>query len=169
MQSRDIVLQRMKSVAKPESLKGMGRFGINTRKAYGVSIPHLRSLAREIGKNHELAQELWTSQIHEARILASMIDDPLLVTDNQMEEWVEDFDSWDLCDQCCGNLFNYTKMAYAKAVAWSEREEEFVRRAGYALMAYIAVHDKQATNKKFLEFLSIIEANSIDERNFVKL
>jgi 3-methyladenine DNA glycosylase AlkD len=168
MQSSENVLQRIKSVATSESLKGMGRFGINTKRAYGVSIPHLRSLAKEIGKNHVLAQELWASQIHEARILASMIDDPLSVTDDQMEEWVNDFDSWDLCDQVCGNLFCYSKMAFEKAVAWSVREEEYVRRAGYALMAYIALHDKNAANKKFLEFLSIIEADSIDDRNFVK-
>ncbi len=158
----------MKAVATPESLKGMGRFGINTRRAYGVSIPHLRSLAREIGKNHVLARELWASQIHEARILASMIDDPALISDEQMEEWVKDFDSWDLCDQVCGNLFDQTKLAYEKAVAWSAREGEYVRRAGYALMAYNAVHDKDAANNRFLEFLSIIEANSTDDRNFVK-
>ena len=147
----------MKSVASPESLKGMGRFGINTEKAFGVSIPHLRSIAKEIGKSHELAQELWASQIHEARILATMIDDPPMVTDKQMEEWVKDFDSWDLCDQCIGNLFCRTEGAYGKAVVWSKREEEFVRRAGYAMMAYLAVHDKKAPDEKFLEFLSIIE------------
>src|ERR1700730_2527450 len=168
MQTKDQVLRRMKSVASPESLKGIGRFGINTKKAYGVSIPHLRSLAREIGKGHELARELWASKIHEARILASMIDDPLFVTDKQMEEWVRDFDSWDLCDQCIGNMLCRTKGAYEKAVVWSRSEEEFVRRAGYAMMAYLAVHDKAGTDGKFLEFLSIIEQDSIDERNFVK-
>ena len=168
LQSKDTVLQRIKSVATPESLKGMGRFGINTKRAYGVSIPHLRSLAREIRKNHALALELWASEIHEARILASMIDDPLSVTEDQMEKWVNDFDSWDLCDQVCGNLFCYCRVAHEKAIEWSAREEEYVRRAGYALMAYIAVHDKNATNKKFLEFLSIIEDDSLDDRNFVK-
>jgi 3-methyladenine DNA glycosylase AlkD len=168
MQTTEAILRKMKSVATPESLKGMGRFAINTEKAYGVSIPHLRALAREIGKSHELAKELWASQVHEARILATMIDDPLLVTDKQMEEWVRDFDSWDLCDQCIGNLFNRTKGAHEKAVVWSSREEEFVRRAGYAMMAYLAVHDKKASNEKFLEFLSIIEEDSIDGRNFVK-
>src|SRR5438552_15931269 len=100
MQSTEDILRKMMALATPESLKGMGRFAINTEKAYGVSIPDLRSLAREIGKSHEFAQDLWASQIHEARILASMIDDPRLVTDKQMEEWVKDFDSWDLCDQC---------------------------------------------------------------------
>jgi 3-methyladenine DNA glycosylase AlkD len=168
MQSKEDVLRRMKSLATPEYLKGMGRFRINTEKALGVSIPHLRSLAREIGKSHELAQELWSSEIHEARILATMIDDVLKVTDKQMEEWVKDFDSWDLCDQCIGNLFCRTKGAYGKAVIWSGREEEFVRRAGYAMMAYLAVHDKKASDERFLEFLSNIEQDSIDERNFVK-
>ena len=168
MQSTGAILQRMKSVASPDSLKGMGRFGINTERAYGVSIPHLRSLAKEIGKSHELAKELWASQIHEARILATMIDEPRLVTDEQMEEWVKDFDSWDLCDQCIGNLFDKTKGAYERAILWSGREEEFVRRAGYAMMAYLAVHDKRAPDGKFLEFLSIIEQDSMDERNFVK-
>src|SRR5579871_1208954 len=168
MQSAVAILRRMKSVASPESLKGMGRFAINTEKAYGVSIPHLRSLAREIGKSHGLALELWASEIHEARILATMIDDPRLVTDKQMEEWVMDFDSWDLCDQCIGNLFDRTEGAYEKAVEWSRREEEFVRRAGFAMMAYLAVHEKGAADAKFLDFLAIIELDSIDERNFVK-
>src|SRR3984893_16920916 len=123
MQTTEAILRKMKSVATPESLKGMGRFAINTEKAYGVSVPHLRALAREIGKSHKLAQELWASQIHEARILATMIDDPLLVSDKQMEEWVKDFDSWDLCDQCIGNLLCRTKGAYEKAVVWSRSEE----------------------------------------------
>ena len=168
VQSVENVLGKMRSVANPKSLEGMSRFGINTKKAYGVSIPNLRTLAKEIGKNHELALQLWTSQIHEARILASMIDDPRMVTEKQMEDWVKDFDSWDLCDQCCGNLFDKTKMASEKVIVWSRREEEYVRRAGYVLMAELAVHDRDAPNKEFVEFLSIIEGNPIDERNFVK-
>ena len=168
MESKAEVLRQLKSLSRSEYLKGMSRFGINTEKAFGVPVPELRSLARKIGKKHGLAQELWSTEFHEARILATMIDDPVQVTDEQMEEWVKDLDSWDLCDQCCGNLFDKTKNAYEKAIVWSEREEEFVRRAGYALMAYLAVHDVAKGNAKFLEFLSIIENDSIDERNFVK-
>jgi len=168
MESKVEVLRQLDSLSHPEYLKGMSRFAINTKKAFGVPIPELRALAKKIGKNHKLAQELWASKFHEARILATMIDDPVQVTDVQMEEWVKDFNSWDLCDQCCGNLFDKTKTAYEKAAAWTERDEEFVRRAGYAVMAYLAVHEKAKDNEKFLEFLSIIEHDSIDDRNFVR-
>jgi 3-methyladenine DNA glycosylase AlkD len=168
MESEAEVLGQLKSLSRPEYLKGMSRFGINIEKAFGVPVPELRSLARKIGKNHGLAQKLWSSGYHEARILATMIDDPVQIIDEQMEDWVTDFDSWDLCDQCCGNLFDKTKNAYEKAIVWSEREEEFTRRAGYGLMAYLAVHEEANDNAKFLEFLSIIERDSIDERNFVK-
>lgn len=146
----------------------MARYGINTKKAYGVSIPHLRAIAREIGRNHLLAQQLWSSGFHEARILAGMIDDPNSVSAKQMEEWAGDFDSWDICDQCCSNLFDKTEFAYGKALEWSARDEEFVKRAGFVLMAALAVHDKDARDRKFVGFLSVIESQAADERNFVK-
>jgi 3-methyladenine DNA glycosylase AlkD len=167
MQYNEIMAQ-LKAQGKPEAALGMARYGIKTEAAYGVSIPEIRQLAKQIGSNSELAQQLWASGIHEARILASMIDEPARVTEAQMEQWVKDFDSWDLCDQCCGNLFDKTPFAYPKAVEWSARPEEFVKRAGFALMAYLAVHDKRAADEKFLAFLPIIKRGATDSRNFVK-
>lgn len=157
-----------KSLSNPEAVMGMARFGINPENTYGISIPDLRKMAKEIGRDHPLAQELWSSGIHEARILAGMIDDPKMVTEEQMESWVKDFDSWDVCDQCCMNLFEETKSAYQKCVEWSSREEEFVKRAGFVLMARLAVSDKSAKDEMFLKFLPVIEREAIDNRNFVK-
>jgi len=146
----------------------MSRFGIQTTRALGVSIPQLRGLARKIGTDHELAQELWSTGIHEARTLASMIDDPVEVSESQMEEWAADFDSWDVVDGCCGNLFDKTRFAIRKAHEWSKRKEEFVKRAGFVLMAELAVHDKKASNQTFLDFLPATVREAADERNFVK-
>ena len=162
------LLERLKSAANPEAVAGMARFGITPARVYGVSIPELRKLAREVGKDHELAQRLWASGIHDAKILASMIDDPKQVTDAQQERWALEFDSWDLCDQCCNNLFRITATAYQKAIDWSTRDEEFVKRAGFVLMAALAVHDKGAPDHVFERFLSIIRRESTDNRNFVK-
>ncbi len=162
------ILKQLKSLSNPEAAEGMARFGINPKNTYGVSIPVLRKMAKQIGKNHLLAQKLWSSGIHEARILAGMIDSPDMVTQRQMESWVKDFDSWDVCDQCCSNLFDRTKFAHKKAVEWSKRSEEFVKRAGLVLMATLAVHDKEADNQKFMRFLPIIKREATDERNFVK-
>jgi 3-methyladenine DNA glycosylase AlkD len=162
------ILRRLKSHSNPEAVKGMARFGINPRNTYGVSIPVLRALAKEIGKNHALAQKLWNSGMHEARILASMIDVPDRVTKAQMERWVKDFDSWDVCDQCCSNLFDKTKTAFEEAYGWSSRREEFVKRAGFALMAVLVSHDTEAPNANFLKCLNAIEKEADDERNFVR-
>jgi 3-methyladenine DNA glycosylase AlkD len=162
------ILERLKSAADPHAVAGMARFGIMVTTAYGVSIPQVRTLARELGTDHELAQDLWASGVHEARILASMIDDPNQVTDAQLERWVLDFDSWDLCDQCCVNLFRKTAAAYQKAIDWSAREEEFVKRAGFVLIAALAVHDKGAADSAFLQFLTIIKREAGDNRHVVK-
>ena len=167
MQYNDII-KKLKSLSDPEAVKGMARFGINTGNAYGVSIPNLRRMARETGKDHALAQRLWSSGLHEARILASLIGEPEKVTGAQMENWVKGFDSWDVCDLCCSNLFDQTELAHQKAVEWSEREEEFVKRAGFVLMASLAVHDKRAADEDFLKFLPIIKREATDSRNFVK-
>jgi 3-methyladenine DNA glycosylase AlkD len=163
-----ILIKKLKSLSNPEAVAGMACFGINPRNTYGVSIPVLRKMAKEAGKNHLLAQKLWISGIHEARMLAGMIDLPEEVTEKQMERWVRDFDSWDVCDQVCSNLFDRTKFAHQKAIDWSERREEFVKRAGFVLMAVLAVHDKDARDKEFLKFLPIIEREARDDRNFVK-
>jgi len=162
------IIQRIKSLANPENVEGMARFGINPANTYGVSVPVLRKMARETGRDHELALALWASGIHEARLLACFIDRPDMVTEAQMEGWVKDFDSWDICDQCCSNLFDRTPVAHEKAVAWCEREEEFVRRAGFVLMAALSVHDKKASDEVFLRFLPLIKEYATDQRNFVK-
>jgi 3-methyladenine DNA glycosylase AlkD len=161
------ILKTLKSLGDPKAVEGMARFGINPKNTYGVSIPNLRALAKETGKNHSLAQELWLSGVHEARILAGMVDSPELVTEDQMERWVTDFDSWDVCDQVCSNLFDKTEFAHQKAVEWSGRSEEFVKRAGFVLMAALSVHDRKAKDEAFLRFLPIIKAESTDDRNFV--
>ena len=162
------IIQRIKSLSNPEAVKGMARFGINPENTYGVCVPNLREMAKEAGKDHALAQQLWASGIHEARLLASFIDKAEMVTEAQMESWVEDFDSWDVCDQCCSNLFDKTRFAHQKAVEWSEREEEFVKRAGFVMMAALAVHDKKAADQDFAKFLPIIKREAGDSRNFVK-
>lgn len=162
------ILNRLKAVADPDKVAGMAQYAVGGAHTLGISVPALRKLAKEIGQDHQVAQELWTSGIHEARILASMIDPPRQVTEAQMEAWVKDFDSWDVCDQCCLNLFRKTPLAHRKAVEWSGREPEFVKRAGFALMATLAVHDKKAGDEVFIAFLPLIKREAIDERNFVK-
>ncbi len=167
MECEDI-LERLKSLANAENVAGMARFGINPQNTLGISIPVLRKMAREIGRDHALARELWSSGVHEARILAALIDDPRLVTEAQMDAWAADFDSWDVCDQCCANLFDKTELAYRKAIEWAARDEEFVKRAGFALMAALAWHDKRAPDEAFLAFLPVIKRESVDGRNFVR-
>lgn len=162
------VLRKLNEVSDRSRLAGMARYGIATDKALGIAVPELRRLAKAIGRDHELAVELWGSEIHEARMLASMIDDPRQVTESQMEAWVHDFDSWDLCDQVCGNLFDRTTSAFRKAVEWSARDDEFVKRAGFALMASAAVHRKEVDDATFEVFLPIIRAEATDDRNYVK-
>jgi 3-methyladenine DNA glycosylase AlkD len=162
------VLATLRSLSNPSALSSMARFGIQADKAFGVSVPALRKLARSIGKDHTLAQDLWDSGLHEARELATMIADPKQVTEVSMERWVKDIDSWDVCDHCCGNLWDKTPFAYRKARGWSRRSEEFVKRASFSLMAALAVHNKAASDDAFIKFLPIIKRESIDERNFVK-
>ncbi len=162
------VMKRLKTLSNPIAIEGMARFGINPDNTYGVSIPNLRKMAREIGVNHTLAQQLWASGIHEARILASMVEDVDKVTDEQIETWVRDFDSWDVCDQCCMNLLQNITFASEKAVEWSFGEEEFIKRAGFVLMARLAVSDKKADDAKFEVFLPIIKGEASDNRIYVK-
>jgi 3-methyladenine DNA glycosylase AlkD len=162
------VLEKLKSLSNPKAVEGMARYGIKPEKALGVSIPLLRKMAKAIGCDHELAQELWATEVHEARILASMIDDPRLVDESQMERWVADFDSWDLCDHCLMNLFEDTGLAWAKAIEWSRREEEFIKRAGFVMMARLAVSDKAAEDGRFEKFFPMIKRGATDNRNFVK-
>ena len=162
------VMTELQSYANPQAVAGMARFGIRSDKILGISIPTLRALAKRMGKDHGLALALWGSGIHEARILASMIDEPRLVTVEQMEAWVHEFDSWDVCDQTCGNLFDKTSYAFQKAVEWCHREPEYVRRASFVLMAELAVHDKKASDEAFTPFFPLIQQYAVDDRNFVK-
>jgi len=164
----DQAVQRLRELGNPKAVEGMARFGIQSSNSFGVSVPKLRTLAREIGRDHQLALELWKTGLHDARLLATMVDDPTKVTVTQMDGWVRDFDSWDVVDGSCGNLFDKTSFAIAKAREWCKREEEFVKRAGFVLMAELAVHDKQARDKIFLDFLPLIIGGALDNRNFVK-
>ncbi|MCX6667239.1 MAG: DNA alkylation repair protein [Euryarchaeota archaeon] len=162
------IIQKLQSLANPENVKGMARYGINPKNNLGISIYQLRPLAKEIGRMHPLALELWGSKIHDARLLACFIDDPKEVTTDQMDAWAEDFDSWDICDQACTNLFDRSPLAYEKVYQWADHEKEFVKRAAFSIIAGLAVHDKTATDKKFEDFLPIIIKQSVDERNYVK-
>jgi len=164
----DEIIAELTLQANAQAVEGMATFGIRPAHALGISIPSLRKRAREIGKSQTLAVELWSSGIHEARILASIIAEPRLISSQQMDAWVNEFDSWDVCDQVCGNLFDKTPYAYQKAVEWCHREQEFVRRAGFVLMAELAVHDKSAPDEAFLPFFPLLKQYAVDERNFVK-
>ena len=167
MQFEEIITE-LESLSNPEDVEGRARFGINHTKTYGVRMPELRRIAKAAGKNHDLAEKLWNAGYGETKILAGLIEDPKMVTETQMENWVAGFDSWDVCDQCCINLFRKTPFAYNKVFAWSTREEEFVKRAAFAMIAVLAVHDKKADDKKFEEFFPLIIRESVDNRNFVK-
>ena len=162
------VMRRLKSQARPDQLEGMARYGMAVEQRLGVSIPDLRKLAKELGRDHELALMLWKTGVAEARILAAMIDDPGKVTDEQMEEWVKGIDSWDVCDQVCMNLFEKVPVVWEKIVDWSEREEEFVRRSAFSLIACLAWHDKKTEDEKFIRLFPLILRGATDERNFVK-
>ncbi|WP_183556870.1 DNA alkylation repair protein [Mucilaginibacter sp. SP1R1] len=167
MQAKDII-ELLKQKANTTHLAGMQRFGIDVTHAIGVNVPELRKLAKSIKKNHPLALELWDTGLHEARILASMIDDAALVTEQQIDSWTKDFNSWDLCDQVCGNLFDRTPFAIPKAIEFSTYDQEFIKRASFVLMAEFAVHNKNAPDKTFTALMPIIEREAWDNRNFVK-
>lgn len=162
------IISRLHSLANPENVAGMKRYAVGGQHTLGISVNTLRQLAREIKHDHQLAAGLWTTGIHEARILASIIDDPSQVTENQMEEWVVGFDSWDVTDQVCMNLFDKTSLAWNKAIEWAGREAEFQKRAGFTLMACLAWHDKKSPSEKYIPFFPVIENACGDGRNFVK-
>jgi len=161
------VITRLKALANAKKIAGMARVGITATGTLGISIPILRQLAREIGRDHALARRLWNSGIHEARILASFVADPAQVTEAQADRWVGDFDSWDVCDQVTG-VFERTSFARKKIVQWAADDREFVMRAAFAMIAGLAVPDKTAGNAQFERFLPLIRRASTDERNFVR-
>jgi 3-methyladenine DNA glycosylase AlkD len=161
-------MRRLRAKASRRNVRGMARFGMSTEGRLGVSVPEMRRIARLAGKDHRLALALWQTGIAEARIVASMVAEPDKVTARQMDTWVIGLDSWDICDQVCGNLWDKTPFAWSKARAWARREEEFVRRAGFALIACLAWHDKAAADARFVAMLPVIRRGAVDERNFVK-
>ena len=166
--STETVLKLLRAEARPGQLEGMARFGMSIENRLGVSIPVLRKLAKQIKKNHQLALQLWETGIAEAQILAAMIAVPEELTESQMESWVKDFNSWDVCDQVCMNLFDKSPLAIKKIHDWAEREEEFVKRAAYALIACVAWHDKDAEDDQFIRLFPVIKRGCTDERNYVK-
>ncbi|UCD71735.1 MAG: DNA alkylation repair protein [Syntrophobacterales bacterium] len=168
MVSVEDVLKKLRAKARPDQLEGMARYAMVSEKRLGVSIPDLRKMAKEIGRDHELALKLWATGLQEGRILAAMIDRPEEVTEQQMEEWVKDINSWDVCDQVCMNLFEKISFAQKKIMEWSRREEEFVKRTAFSLIACLAWHDKEAPDEDFIRLLPVIKSGATDERNFVK-
>ncbi len=165
--AREILLF-LKSHASAENVAGMARYGINPERNYGVCTPVITGIAKKVKGNHELAQDLWSTGIRDARILACFIDDPKKVTGKQMDEWAGDFDSWDVCDGCCIHLFSRAAEGHAKAREWSASDKEYVKRAGYAMMATLTVHDKEAPDAVFRVYLPLIVRGATDERNYVK-
>jgi 3-methyladenine DNA glycosylase AlkD len=168
MNTIEEVLARLKANANPKNVEGMARYGITAKRAFGVSAPVLRGLAKQIGKDHRLAGALWKKEILEARLLAAFIDEPERVTPAQMDKWVKDFDSWAVCDGVCLHLFVKTPHAHNKAVQWSRDDREFVKRAGFTMMACLAVHDKETGEGEFERYFALIRRAAVDERNFVK-
>jgi len=168
MASLGEVLKKLKVKARPDQLEGMARYGMVAERRLGLSVPDMRKIAKELGKDHKLAIELWKTGIIEARIVAAMIDEPEKLTENQMEDWVEDINSWDVCDQVCMNLFERTTLAWKKILDWSEREDEFVKRTAFSLIACLAWHDKEAKDEEFIKLFPVIKRGATDERNLVK-
>jgi 3-methyladenine DNA glycosylase AlkD len=162
------ILREMRAVARPETVAGMGRFGISTTTALGLSVPQIRKLARGIGKDQVFAEELWASGVHEARWLASLVGDPLKITKRTADAWTRDMNSWDVCDACSCNLFDRTPFVWERIPKWASSNREYVRRTGFSTLAGAAVHDKQAEDTRFLEGLELIEKYAFDDRNFVR-
>ncbi|HTT32841.1 MAG TPA: DNA alkylation repair protein [Methylomirabilota bacterium] len=166
--TKQSVLRELESLADPRVREKMSYFGVNVPQAHGISAPVLHAFAKQIGKNHALAQELWDTGIHEAKSLATLIGEPEKVTEDEMDRWARDFDAWDIVDAACCYLYAYAKPAWSKAIGWSRRREEFVKRAAFSLMAYLSYKDKEAFNVRFRRCLRIIEREARDERHFVK-
>ncbi len=168
MLSKEQIIDQLRAKARPDQLPGMARYGIKIEHRLGVQIPEIRRIARETGKNHQLALDLWRTGIAEARILAGMIDEPEKLTEQQMNDWVNDIDSWDIGDQTCMNLFEKTSLAWKKIRDWSQQPEEFVKRTAFGLLACLAWHDKVAADDEFTALFPVIAQGSQDERNSIK-
>src|ERR1039457_4037495 len=159
------ILAALRAQANPKNVAGTARYGISAKGTLGVSGALIRRLAKQTGRSHALAAELWASGMHEARILATIVEEPARVTRRQMNQWARGFDSWAVCDQACQNLFRYTPFAWTMAARWPGARSEFVRRAGFSLMAGLAVKDKKASDADFEALLPLIAAAATDERN----
>jgi 3-methyladenine DNA glycosylase AlkD len=168
MDSAEKILKELKKSSSPGAKTTQEHFGVVNVNSYGLTTPQLRRIAKQIGTNHQLALQLWKTKVHEARHIAIFIADPKQITEPLMEQWLKDFNSWDIVDNCCGTLFDKTPFAFDKAMEWTKREKEFEKRAGFVLMAELAVHDKKSEDKKYEQFFPLIIAESQDERNFVK-
>jgi 3-methyladenine DNA glycosylase AlkD len=164
----DRLIAGLRAQANPANVAGMARYGISTAGTLGVPVYVIRRMAKEAGRDHALAEQLWNSGIHEARILATLVDDPAKVTARQMDRWARDFDSWDVCDHACHNLFRYSPLAFKKAAQWAGSKREFVRRAGFSLMAGLAVKARDASDEQFAAFLLLIAEAAGDDRNMAK-
>jgi 3-methyladenine DNA glycosylase AlkD len=162
------VLSWLKRSGTRRAVEGMARYGLPSDRAFGVPVGTMQSMAKRIGKDHDLAAALWASGWYEARMMAAFVDDPRLVTKRQMDAWAADFDNWGICDTACFHLFDRTAFAWEKARQWSKSPREFVKRSGFALMASLVAHDKAAPDRQFLALLPLIETGAQDERNFVK-
>jgi 3-methyladenine DNA glycosylase AlkD len=162
------IIEDLRKMARPEKLQDMKRFAVGGKNPLGIAMKELNPYAKKLGRSHQTALALWETGIHEARILAALTDEPSSVTPEQMDHWAHDFDSWDICDQCCMKLFDKTPYAYEKIFEWARSEEEFVRRAAFATIAALTVHDKKAPDERMEQFFPLIIEYSTDERNFVK-
>lgn len=164
----ELIISEMKKHFKPENVEGMERYGIVAKKAFGLSAPFIQAMAKRIGKNHDLAIELWKTEIYDCRTLALFISDPKLLTKQQMDEWCADFDNWAICDGACLHLFRKSVYAKEMAMKWYKDKREFVKRAGFVMMATAAVHNKETSDSEFIEILNLLEQNSDDDRNGVR-
>lgn len=162
------VLNKLEAKANPKNVEGMAKFGMSVESRLGIAVPEMRKIAKEVGRDHRLALSLWKTGIAEAQIVAALIDDPAAVSSSQMDRWVKDFDSWDVCDQACLSLFDKSPLAWQKIPEWAERDEEFVKRAAFALVAGLAWHDKQAVDQSFVDLFPILMKGADDDRNYVK-
>lgn len=162
------VLALLRAQARPAELAGMARFGMEVSNRLGIGIPALRRLGKQIGRDHALALALWDTGIADAQILAGLVAEPARLTSREMDHWAGTMNSWDTCDQACSNAFGASPLAWRKVAAWARRRDEFVRRAAFALLSTLAVHDKNASDETFIASLPLIEVAATDERNFVK-
>jgi len=168
MSRLQLALDLLQRDARPSELAGMARFGINPERRLGLSMPAMRRIAKTLGRDHDLALALWETGIPDARIVAGMLAEPCKLTSAKMDDWVKGLASWDVCDQVCGSAFMASPLAWSKVSEWAPRDEEFVRRAAFALLATLAVHDKDAADECFTSALTLVEQASGDDRNFVK-